>query len=60
MLYLLFKRAIETNNTVWSKDLLRLQIEVAYNLHGALEEVEYAELVGLLTPTEATTEEPIE
>lgn len=56
MLYELFKRAIEQNNTLWSKDLLRLQIEIAYRLHGALEEEQYNELANLLKPVESTPE----
>jgi hypothetical protein len=50
MLYELFKRAIEQNNTIWSKTLLRLQVEQAYTLFKAIDETQYNELVDLLTP----------
>lgn len=50
MLFELFEKAIVENNTVWTKSLIRLQVELAYAIHNAITEEEYNVLVALLTP----------
>lgn len=48
MIFELFKKAIETNNTVWSKDMLRLQVELAFTMFHAIDEIQYNELKNML------------